>query len=77
MWCDWNSMGPFGWIMMVVFWGALFAVVLWITVSTQGRRGGKTDVALEVLERRFAVGDIDLDEFEERRRVLLNRDGSR
>lgn len=77
MWCDWNSMGVFGWTMMVASWGGLFAVVLWISRSAQGRKGGELNVALEILEHRFAAGDIDREEFEERKRVLLDRLGSR
>jgi len=77
MWCDWNSMGVFGWTMMVALWGGLFAVVLWIIRSAQGHKGGELNAALKILEHRFAAGDIEHEEFEERKRVLLDRLGSR
>jgi len=70
MWCNWNTMGFLGWTMMIVFWGAIAALVVWATRSVGTTRTGTSPDSLSILERRYAAGEIDRDEFEERRRVL-------
>jgi len=65
-----------GSLMMVLFWGGLILVVVLAVRGFGGRtsqgeapqRSGKS--ALEVLEDRFARGEIDKEEFEDRKRVL-------
>lgn len=68
-----------GWIwgalMMVVFWGALVALVVFL-VRGFGARPSHGDEkrrgpdAREILGERFARGEISEDEFEQRKRVL-------
>jgi putative membrane protein len=70
MWCDWNTTGFFGWTMMIVFWGVIVALVVWAIRSTATTRTGSTSDALGILEHRYAAGEIDRDEFEERKRIL-------
>ena len=70
MWCDWNTMGFFGWTMMIVFWGAVIALLVWAFRSFRVSGSAPASDALAILERRYAAGEIDHDEFEERRRVL-------
>jgi len=70
MWYDWNAMGFFGWTMMIVFWGAIVTLIVWAIRSTTTTRTGTTSDALALLERRYAAGEIDRNEFEERKRVL-------
>ena len=70
MWCNWNTMGFLGWTMMFVFWGAIAALVVWAARGVGITRTGTRPDALSILERRYAAGEIDLDEFTERRRVL-------
>jgi putative membrane protein len=70
MWFDWNTMGFFGWTMMILFWAAVVALVVWVVRSTATTRPGSSSDAIGVLERRFAAGEIDSTEFEERKRVL-------
>ena len=73
-WYGW-FMGP---LMMIVFLAVAIVVVVLIV---RWLSGGDRDAAaaprtragptpLEILEERFARGEIDKDEFEERRRVL-------
>lgn len=68
-WNDgWHSMGWFGWSMMVLFWGLVIYGVVW---SMRSRKDlVSRDDALDVLKRRYALGEIDREEFEERRLVL-------
>jgi putative membrane protein len=65
----------FGSLMMLVFWGGLivliFLAIRWFGRSSASGKpppGGKT--ALDVLQERFARGEIDRVEFEERRQAL-------
>lgn len=74
----WNGVG--GWWMvlwMVLFWGGLIVVAIWAVraLSGSGRSpsGGGRKGALEILEERFARGEIDADEFEQRRATLERR----
>ncbi len=71
-WSGWWIVGP---IMMVLFWGAVIALVVWgITQATRGGRsdGGRGDGrrALDIAEERYARGEISREEFEQIRRDL-------
>lgn len=85
-WCapmmGWNhyQWGFGGWVamalMMVIFWGLVAALVMWI-VRSQSRDRPHADGAERpamspdsVLAQRFARGEIDEDEFARRRAVL-------
>lgn len=69
MWSWW--MGGWGW-----FWMALIVVLIVLLIVWLIRRSGPTgthtggDESLRILEERFARGEIDREEFEERRRTL-------
>jgi len=65
----WGAMGLFGWMMMVLFWGALVFAIVWAVRSGRSSQENSPD-ALEVLRRRFARGEIDRDEYNERHRTL-------
>jgi putative membrane protein len=79
---DWNGHHDLdgGWwivmmIGMVLFWALVIVAVVWAVramshgnaPSTSARRG---ETPLEILEHRFAQGEIDAQEFEERRATL-------
>lgn len=64
----WHSMGWFGWLMMVIFWGIVIYAVVWGFRSHDNQT--PADHALSVLEKRYVLGEIDRDEFEERGLVL-------
>ena len=79
----WHPMGGGGWghmlfggLMMLAFWVAVIVLIVvlvrWLTGSQGGEPPGAPgrSSALEILEERFARGEIDKDEFEERRRLL-------
>ncbi|MFW5904581.1 MAG: SHOCT domain-containing protein [bacterium] len=69
MW-HWNGMGVWGWTMMVAFWLIIIALAIWGIRSTTGSARPEPARALQVLDERFARGEIDQEEYLERRRVL-------
>ena len=79
MWHGWGW-GPmlFGGLMMVLFWAAVITLVVllvrWLAGpgTTREQRPYKSS-AIEILEERFARGEIGREEFEDRRRVLTGR----
>lgn len=70
MWMDWNAMGFFGWTMMILFWTAVFVVIILAIRTLSTRASPTTQTPLELLERRFAAGEIDREDFEERKQLL-------
>jgi putative membrane protein len=70
-----------GWLvmflMMVGFWALVVLLVVWLVRGTADRRprqgAGRPSEAIAILEERFARGEIDREEFEERRSTLLGR----
>jgi putative membrane protein len=78
---DYGSMHGSGWglmvLMMLVFWGLLVALVVWLLRSTRtadptttGVRRTGSPSPEDVLAHRYARGEIDEDEFERRRAAL-------
>lgn len=64
-------MGSMAWLMMILFWTVPVGLVVWAVLTTRsGRPGESPPSALDVLERRLALGEIDRDEFEEKKRLL-------
>ena len=65
----------FGGIWMVVFWGAIIALVVWgIKRLTQSGGSGSSHTShrdpLEIAKERYAKGEISKEEFEEIKRNL-------
>jgi putative membrane protein len=73
----WGVLGILWLLVPLLFWGGLLAVIVWAVVRiTANRPGGGADAraggnsAEEVLRQRFARGEIDAEEYEERHRIL-------
>jgi len=70
------GMGWFGPIVMVAFWIAVIVgivfLVRWLILSTRstGHKAHSEDSALEILKKRYARGEIDKEEFEEKKKDL-------
>ncbi len=67
-----TGMWGFGLLWMVLFWGLLIAGIVWLVqaaVDRPQRRTG-TDDPRQLLDERFARGELSTQEYEERRRVL-------
>ncbi len=56
---------------MVVFWGAVIALVVWLVRGdTGGRRNASSDAPEETLRQRLADRSISVEEYEQRRTAL-------
>jgi putative membrane protein len=70
------GMGWFGPIIMAAFWIAVIVgivfLVRWLILSTRstGYKAHSEDLALEILKKRYARGEIDKEEFEEKKKDL-------
>ena len=73
-----------GWLFMVILPIVVVALVAWALVAwalstrggafrAHGDQAGKERSALQLLEERFARGEIDHEEFERRREALVRR----
>lgn len=68
----WMFAGP---MTMILFFGAVIILIVlfvrWLDgPSGRTRTNSSHDAALDILKQRFARGEIDKEEFEERRKVL-------
>ncbi len=70
----WRGMG---WIFMIIFWGliivGLIFLIRWLAGLSRSRPSHDKiqDSALEILRQRDAKGEINKDEFEEKKRNLM------
>ena len=71
-WGTGSMMGWFGGgIMMILFWAIVIYFIVWLVRNskTNGKDGNK---ALDILKERYAKGEIDKKEFEEKKKDLSN-----
>ena len=63
-----SGMGAGGWLLMIGLWGAFIAVVVWaVSRVFPSERRQEAD---ELLDRRFAAGEIDADAYRQAREQL-------
>jgi putative membrane protein len=77
-WYRWGFGGFGGWLMiigMVIFWGLVIWGIVALVHRTSGNGYGTdhqhSESALEVLKRRYAKGEINKEEFEEKKKALI------
>lgn len=63
--------GNWGFIWMILFWAGVAFLVAWAVLRSDKGEPGTRNRAIEILEERFARGELDKDEFEARRRELV------
>jgi putative membrane protein len=63
--------GGFGFLWMALFWIGLILVAVWAVRGADERRHDPRQ-ALDILEERFARGELDTEEFVARRRELAS-----
>jgi len=60
-----------GGVTMVLFWAVIIAVVVWgIFRVAGGDRSAPSETPLDTLKKRYARGEIDRNEFEQKKRDL-------
>jgi len=71
MWGHHWMFGGFMWVFWIVVLVALFFLIKWIVQQKPGDQKPDEN-ALEVLKKRYAKGEIDKDEFEQKKKDLLS-----
>lgn len=71
------GMGPWGWIFMGLFWLVMLGLVVWSLAALLPRPGrrvpagpSRPESPEEILDRRFARGEIDLEQYRAARSEL-------
>lgn len=62
----------FGWgggIFMLIFWVAVILIIVW-AIQSVGDSGGRTRSAQDILKERYAKGEINKQEYEEKKKDL-------
>lgn len=76
-WYDhgWGWGAGLGMVMMIVVWGGLIALGVWAVARlTRGEpRPTPTETPRQILDRRFASGEIDTEQYAEARHLLESR----
>lgn len=79
--------GGWGWgwmalmmVVMLVFWGAVIVGIVWLVRGVGGGSWGRgrsvrKETPVEILDRRFAEGEISEEDYRARREVLAGRGG--
>jgi putative membrane protein len=63
----------FGGVFMWLFWIFIIVVIIWAVKAaarSSGSSSGKQKSALDILKERYAIGEIDQQEFEQKRKDL-------
>ncbi len=64
----------FGLLHMLLYWGVFILVIAllvrWLFGSSPGANWARSDRALDILKERYARGEIDKNEFEQKRRDI-------
>jgi putative membrane protein len=69
--------GFFGGFFMLLFWGLIIVGLVFLIrllaqqTGSRGEAKGPEDSALEILKKRYARGEIDKEEYEEKREALI------
>ncbi len=71
----WWGMG-FGWISMILFWGlvilAIAALAKWLMQQPPGGGSPRDKMPLQILQERYARGEIDREEYEQKKQDLTS-----
>lgn len=67
MWTGWG-------LWMILFWAVVIGLIVWavirLTPGNRSRREDRSDRAHEILDERYARGELDTEEYRRQRREL-------
>jgi putative membrane protein len=76
-----NGMGAGGWVLMGLFWVLLLVLIFWAVVRLLPRSDGANrptqGTPEEILDRRFASGELDVETYQAQRSALVATRGNR
>ncbi|RJQ48343.1 MAG: SHOCT domain-containing protein [Nitrospiraceae bacterium] len=69
----WGMGFGFGWIFMILFWVLVILGIVFVVKLVAGgfKSEKKEESALDILKKRYAKGELNKEEFEERKKDLL------
>ncbi|OGS90758.1 MAG: electron transporter RnfE [Gallionellales bacterium GWA2_60_18] len=75
---DWGNFGGWGmglgFVFMLLFWALVIlgiaALIRWLLAQSPSGRGSRDRTPLEIVQERYARGEIDHDEYEQKKRDL-------
>ncbi|MDT8384136.1 MAG: SHOCT domain-containing protein [Gammaproteobacteria bacterium] len=71
---NWGWGMGFGWFFMILFWAlvilGIVAIVKWLAGSSGAGGAPPSKTARQILEERYARGEIEREEFEQKKRDL-------
>ena len=63
-----------GWLFMATWWLIAAGALVWLVVAVRARgRNGGDAAARQLLDERFAAGEVTVEEYQERRALLERR----
>jgi len=76
-WGYMHGYGGFGWLIMIVFWAIIIAVIVllvrWaMSSSLRFQSSPRENQAMKILDERYARGEIDREEYEQKRKDLTH-----
>jgi len=75
---EWGNIGGwgmgFGIVFMLLFWGLIIlgvvALIRWLLTQSSPSRSSRDKTPLEIVQERYARGEIEREEFEQKKRDL-------
>ncbi len=66
----WHEMSVWGWTMMAAFWALIVLLIVW-AIRPSTVPSPREEAPLRILGERLAAGEIDPDEYDDRRAALV------
>ena len=65
----------FGWVFMLLFWALIIigtiAIIKWLSGIPTSKNNAQSKTALDILNERYARGEIEREEFEKKKQDLM------
>ncbi len=72
MWGDHWMFGGFMWIFWILIIVGLVFLIKWVVQQSKPCETGQGESPLEILKKRYAKGEIDKEEFDQKKKDLLS-----